>query len=150
MSGLRVLVLDGGYSKTEPAFSLDPIPRGWQAVRDLQTDAACQIVLMRGSTFTRKQAAEVFDVFPDWAIKYKKNVCDGNPAIVDPACADVVDSVLLGLSEWQQRKAHQLELALRDGTRLCIVFTKFHHGSASSGLQFDINERERDVLERCA
>ena len=153
MYGLRLLVLDGGYSTVEPPFSSDPIPRSWQAVKELQTDAACQIVLICGTTFTKKQKKGVVETFPDWTIKYKSNACDGNLALVDPAAAHVVDSVLLGLGErpqlqahqWelsQKRKAHQLELALKDGTQLCIVFTKFHHGTASSGLQFNITQRE--------
>ena len=95
MYGLRLLVLDGGYSTVEPAFSLDPIPRSWQAVKDLQTDAACQIVLICGTTFTKKQKAHVLETFPDWTIKYKSNACDGNLALVDPAAAHVVVAVAM-------------------------------------------------------
>jgi hypothetical protein len=142
MSHLRVLVLDGGYSTTEPAFSSEPLPRGWRAIRDLQEITQSHVVLICGAKYERIHQDKVEEFFPNWTAVYTENCCSGNLALVQDSYAKVQGSESVQLSFWQQRMAQMLQLRVADGSSLCILFTKFHHGTRASNRQFDADQRD--------
>ena len=146
-AALRIVIVDGGCSSIEVAPDCIERPLvDWKELREVQQEVKAAVVIVCGAPAYATQLTEYLQrMFPKCTIAHTANNCSSNVSVVEQSCGLSCGVAELRLSS-QGRMAQVLNLRGNDGSAFKIVFTKQHHGGASSEYEFDVEEKK--ILER--
>ena len=167
MQDLRIIIVDGGYSSIPvPRYCLWPAAVNWKDLRELQQEVHAALVLVCGAPpYTKKLEQKLLETFPEWTLSHTPNNCSSNLSLVDPVISSGVpqsaasgsSGVSSGVTQsaapdieelelsGQGRMAQVLKLRTNEGSAFSVLFTKQHHGAASTGYHFDADQRQMSL-----